>query len=74
VFSQCVGRIKRANSTFDKYFAYTVIAENDLDKAVYNTMIDRKNVAEALFENGNTQNEDITEQSFIKDIIRRLKK
>lgn len=74
VFSQCVGRVKRANSTFDKYFAYTIIAENDLDKAVYSTMIDRKNVAEALFESENAVDTDKTEQSFIRDVLKKLKR
>ena len=73
-YDQCVGRIKRTNSTFDKYFAYTMLAENgcDLDKAVYNTMMERKNVTESLFDNAVETSK--MEQSFIRDVLRRVKR
>lgn len=74
VFDQCVGRIKRANSTFDKYFAYTMISDEPLDQAVYDAMMDRKNITEALFESENAVDTDKTEQSFIRDVLKKLKR
>lgn len=74
VFSQCTGRIKRANSTFDKYFAYTMIADEPLDQAVYDAMMNRKSITESLFESENVVDSNKTEQSFIKDVIGRLKR
>ena len=71
VFDQCVGRIKRANSTFDKYFAYTMIADEPLDQAVYDVMMERKNVTESLFDNAVETSK--MEQSFIRDVLRRAK-
>ena len=74
VFDQCVGRIKRANSTFDKYFAYTMIADEPLDQAVYDAMMNRKSITESLFESENVVDTNKTEQSFIKDVIGRLRR
>lgn len=74
VFEQCVGRIKRTNSTFDKYFAYTMIADEPLDQAVYDVMMARKNITEALFESENAIDTDKTEQSFIRDVLKKLKR
>ena len=70
-FDQCVGRIKRANSTFDKYFTYTMVADNDLDRAVYSTMMARKNITDSLFTESDEDND--SEDGFLKNVIRRLK-
>ena len=71
-FDQCCGRIKRANSTFDKYYAYTMVADNDLDRAVYSTMMARKNITDSLFTESNEDND--SEDGFLKNVIRRLNK
>ena len=71
-YNQAMGRIKRVNSTFDRYFVYNIIATNDLDKAVFDTMKERQNITEALFANDSTV--DGNEQSFIRDVLKKLKR
>lgn len=71
-YNQAIGRIKRVNSTFDRYFVYNIIATTDIDKAVFDTMKERQNITEALFEN--TKNDIDSETNFIKSVITKISK
>lgn len=73
-YQQCAYRIKRADSTFDKFFVYNVLSNNPLENAVFDTIKERKGITESLFENTDNMDEVSSESNFIKEVLLKISK